>query len=50
VPARQVWWHYEQGTQVVDPTYQAFGDYYGRLVAHYVEGGFTDEYGAFVPG
>ncbi len=46
----QVYWSYEQGTQVADTTYQQFGDYYGRLVAHYVEGGFLDEYGVFVPG
>jgi hypothetical protein len=35
----QVFWSYEQGTQVHDPTFQQFGDYYGRLVAHYVEVG-----------
>ncbi len=45
-----MYWSYEQGTQVADTTYQQFGDYYGRLVAHYVEGGFLDEYGVFVPG
>ena len=29
-------WDYEQGTVLVDTTGTAFGDYYGRLVAHYV--------------
>ncbi len=46
----QVFWSYEQGTTVADPTYAQFGEYYGRLVAHYVEGGFQDEYGVWVPG
>ena len=42
-------WDYEQGTVLTDPTGVAFGDYYGRLVAHYVEGGFVDEAGVFRP-
>lgn len=41
---------YEKGVALADPSGRAFGDYYGRLVAHYVEGGFTDEAGAWVPG
>jgi hypothetical protein len=42
-----VTWSYEQGTQLVDPTAQQFGEYYGRLFAHYTEGGFTDEFGVY---
>jgi len=44
-------WDYESGGDTfVDSTLTALGDYYGRLVAHYVEGGFIDENGAWVPG
>lgn len=43
-------WNYESGTALADPTLKALGDYYGRLVAHYVEGGFIDEAGVFIPG
>ena len=43
-------WHYEAGTALVDPTGTAVGDYYGRLLAHYLEGGFTDEGGRWIPG
>jgi hypothetical protein len=43
-------WGYEQGTQLVDPTATAIGQYYGRLLAHYTDGGFTDEGGVFHPG
>jgi hypothetical protein len=43
-------WHYEMGSALVDPTGAAVGDYYGRLLAHYLEGGFTDEGGRFIPG
>ena len=43
-------WYYEQGSALRDPTGVEIGDYYGRLVAHYVEGGFVDEGGRFVPG
>ncbi|CAF0857629.1 unnamed protein product [Adineta steineri] len=38
-------WGYPQGTQFVDGTMQALGDYYGRLTAWYTRGGFIDEYG-----
>ena len=41
---------YEKGTELVDPTGAAVGDYYGRLLAYYVEGGFTDEAGRFHTG
>jgi hypothetical protein len=41
----QVIWNYTQGTQLRDPSGKELGDYYGRLVSWYVNGGFTDEYG-----
>ena len=41
----EVTWTYTQGTQLRDPTGKELGDYYGRLVSWYVNGGFTDEYG-----
>jgi hypothetical protein len=43
-------WGYESGREFRDPTLKDLGDYYGRLVAHYVEGGFSDEAGNFIPG
>ena len=43
-------WDYEQGGALADPTGKAVGDYYGRLLAHYVEGGCVDEGGRFIPG
>jgi hypothetical protein len=43
-------WGYETGRAFRDSTLKDLGDYYGRLVAHYVEGGFTDEAGNFIPG
>ena len=43
-------WSYEKGSALVDPTGEAVGDYYGRLLAHYIEGGFVDEAGRFIPG
>jgi hypothetical protein len=48
----QTFWSYENGgpNNLVDPTGQQFGEYYGRLVAYYVEGGFTDEGGRFIKG
>ncbi|CAF1269332.1 unnamed protein product [Rotaria sp. Silwood1] len=41
----QVDWSYPQGSQLIDDTMQALGDYYGRLIAWYTRGGFIDEYG-----
>jgi Glycosyl hydrolases family 39 len=38
-------WNYTQGTELRDPSGKELGDYYGRLVSWYVNGGFTDEYG-----
>ena len=40
-----VTWDYTQGTELRDPTGKELGDYYGRLVSWYVNGGFTDENG-----
>ena len=41
----QVAWDYTQGTELRDPSGRELGDYYGRLVSWYVNGGFTDENG-----
>jgi hypothetical protein len=41
----QVVWDYTQGTELRDPSGKEMGDYYGRLVSWYVNGGFTDENG-----
>jgi len=43
----QVFWDYTQGTELVDPSGKALGDYYARLVSWYTRGGFTDENGKF---
>ena len=43
----QVFWNYTQGTDLVDPSGKALGDYYARLVRWYTRGGFTDENGKF---
>lgn len=44
-------WSYESGGNTFrDPTLREVGDYYGRMLAYYTEGGFTDEAGTFVPG
>jgi hypothetical protein len=41
----QVFWDYEQGTELRDPTMKEVADYYARLVSWYTKGGFTDEFG-----
>ncbi len=41
----KVFWDYTQGTELRDPTGKELGDYYGRLVSWYVNGGFSDENG-----
>jgi hypothetical protein len=41
----QVFWNYTQGTQLRDPTGKELGDYFGRLVSWFTQGGFTDENG-----
>src|SRR5450631_282599 len=38
-------WDYTQGTELRDPSGKEMGDYYGRLVSWYVNGGFSDENG-----
>lgn len=43
-------WTYSQGKALRDPTGRELGDFFGRLIAHYVAGGFEDEGGRFVPG
>ncbi len=42
-------WHYGQGTELRDPTYREVADYFARLVAWHVKGGFTDELGKWHP-
>ncbi len=41
----QLFYDYEQGTELQDRTYREVGDYYARVVSWYVNGGFTDELG-----
>ena len=41
----QVFWSYEQGTELRDPSMKEVADYFARLVAWYTQGGFTDELG-----
>ncbi len=41
----EVTWNYTQGTELRDPSMKELGDYYGRLVSWYTQGGFKDEYG-----
>eukprot|EP01102_Stenamoeba_stenopodia_P022766 TRINITY_DN9617_c0_g1_i1.p1 TRINITY_DN9617_c0_g1~~TRINITY_DN9617_c0_g1_i1.p1 ORF type:complete len:634 (-),score=146.63 TRINITY_DN9617_c0_g1_i1:62-1906(-) len=43
----QVFWSYEQGTELLDQTGLTLGNYYKRLVSWYVNGGFSDEYGVY---
>jgi hypothetical protein len=38
-------WHYEQGTDLSDPSIKEVADYYARLVSWYTQGGFSDELG-----
>jgi hypothetical protein len=42
----QVSWDYTRGTDLRDASGKELGDYYGRLVSWYANGGFTDEFGA----
>jgi hypothetical protein len=42
-------WGYPTGEQLVDASCDAIGQYFGRVVAWYSVGGFTDEYGLFHP-
>ena len=43
--ASRVDWFYDQGSPLIDQTMRDLGDYYGRLFAWYMNGGFIDEYG-----
>jgi hypothetical protein len=38
-------WDYEEGKELLDPTFREVADYFARVVAWYVNGGFTDEIG-----
>jgi hypothetical protein len=41
----EVFWSYEQGTELRDPSFKEVADYYARLLSWYTNGGFTDEFG-----
>ncbi len=41
----ELFYDYEQGRELRDPTYKEVADYYARVVSWYVNGGFTDELG-----
>jgi len=41
----QVFWNYEQGTELRDPTFHEAADYFARVASWYANGGFTDELG-----
>ncbi len=41
----KVVWDYTQGNEPLDPSNEAIGDYYARLVSWYANSGFTDENG-----
>lgn len=43
-PAKPAW-QYEQGKELRDPTAREVGDYFAKVVAWHVKGGFTDELG-----
>ncbi|MEV6278657.1 hypothetical protein [Nocardia sp. NPDC051832] len=38
-------WHYEQGSELRDPTCAEVADYFYRVASWYIAGGFTDELG-----
>jgi hypothetical protein len=40
-------WNYNNGTRLRDPSLKEISDYYARLLAWYVQGGFTDECGVY---
>lgn len=41
----EIFWDYEQGTELRDPTGKEVADYWARVVSWYTQGGFTDEIG-----
>jgi hypothetical protein len=41
----ELFYEYEKGSELRDPTYREVADYYARVVGWYVKGGFTDELG-----
>ncbi len=41
----QVFWEYNQGTELRDSSLRELTDYYSRLLSWYTKGGFTDELG-----
>ncbi|HLX91555.1 MAG TPA: hypothetical protein VKR32_07725 [Puia sp.] len=43
----QVFWDYNQGTELRDTTVKQVADYFGRVMSWYTRGGFTDELGKF---
>ena len=49
VPAdpNKVFWAYNEGKELRDPTFKELTDYYVRLLSWYTKGGFTDELGKF---
>ncbi len=45
--AYEVYWDYNQGTELRDTTMKELADYYARLFSWYTKGGFKDELGVF---
>ena len=43
----QVFWSYNEGKELRDPSLKELTDYYVRLMSWYTKGGFTDELGKF---
>ncbi len=43
----QVYWDYNQGRELRDPSMKELSDYFVRLFSWYTKGGFTDELGKF---
>jgi len=41
----EIFWDYEQGTELRDPSGKEVADYWARVVSWYTKGGLTDEYG-----
>lgn len=45
--ADQLFYKYEQGRELRDPTYREVAEYFARVVSWHVNGGFTDELGGW---